>query len=118
MKVAERVKMSDINTVTISGRLGNDPDFKYFESGAKCVTISIGVNKWSKKQEKEVVTWHTAKAWGNKAEFIGEVAKKGVLVCIQGTLEKDVFKDEQTGKNIAKTYILINEVKITNKKES
>lgn len=109
--------MSDINTITLSGRLGGDPEFKYFESGAKTVTISIGVNKWSKKQNQEVVTWHTAKAWGNKAEFIGEVAKKGALVCIQGTLEKDVYQDE-TGKNVAKTYILINEVKITNKKDS
>lgn len=109
--------MADINTVTLSGRLGDAPQMKYFESGNKTVTISVGVNKWSKKQEKEVVTWHTAKAWGNKAEFIGEVAKKGALACLQGTLEKDVFKDEQTGKDIAKTYILINEIKISNKKE-
>lgn len=108
--------MADINTVTLSGRLGNAPDMTYFESGAKTVTISIGVNKWSKKQEKEVVTWHTARAWGNKAEFIGEVAKKGALVFIEGTLEKDVFKDE-SGRDIAKTYILINEIKISNKKE-
>ena len=48
--------MSDINTITLSGRLGGDPEFKYFESGAKTVTISIGVNKWSKKQNQEVVT--------------------------------------------------------------
>ena len=109
--------MGDINTITISGWLGDAPEFKYFESGAKTVTISIGVNKWSKKQEKEVVTRHTAKAWGNKAEFIGEVAKKGAMVCIQGSLEKDVYQDE-AGKNLSKTYILINEVKITNKKES
>lgn len=108
--------MADINTVTLSGRLGDAPQVRYFESGNKTVTISIGVNKWSKKQEKEVVTWHTARAWGSKAEFIGEVAKKGALVFIEGTLEKDVFKDE-SGRDIAKTYILINEIKVSNKKE-
>lgn len=45
--------MADINTVTLSGRLGDAPQMKYFESGNKTVTISIGVNKWSKNKKKK-----------------------------------------------------------------
>lgn len=104
--------MSDINNVFISGRLGADPVMRYFETGSKIVTISIGVNKWNKKAEKEVVTWHNCKAWGTKAEFIAETAKKGAMLFVSGTLEKDVYKDAN-GNNCATTYILINEVKIS-----
>ena len=42
--------MGDINTVCISGRLGDDPEVKYFESGSIKVSFSIGVNRYSSKK--------------------------------------------------------------------
>jgi len=108
--------MSDINTVCISGRLGEDPKLKYFESGALKADLSVGVNKYSAKQEKEVVTWHKVTAWGNKAKYISDVAKSGAFVVIQGTLEKDTYQDE-AGNNRASVYVLVDEIKIQNKKE-
>lgn len=68
--------MGDINTVCISGRLGDDPEVKYFESGSIKVSFSIGVNRYSSKKQAEEVTWHKVIAWGKRAEFIGDVAKK------------------------------------------
>ena len=108
--------MSDINTICISGRLGEDPTIKYFESGSIKTTLSIGVNRYNAKKQAEEVTWHKAVAWGKKAEFIAEVAKKGALVCVQGTLEKDTYEDTD-GNTRTNTYILVNEIKISNKRE-
>ena len=107
--------MSDINTICISGRLGEDPKVKYFESGSVKVDLSIGVNRYNAKKQAEEVTWHKAIAWGKKAEFIAEVAKTGALVCIQGSLQKDTYKDEN-GNNRASVYILIDEIKVNNKR--
>ena len=109
--------MGDINIVCISGRLGEDPKLKYFESGAVKVDISIGVNKYNAKKQAEEVTWYKAVAWSKKAEYIAQVAKCGALVCIQGSLQKDTYKDEQ-GNNRASVYILIDEIKISNKREA
>lgn len=107
--------MSDINTICISGRLGEDPAVKYFETGSIKTTLSIGVNRYNAKKQAEEVTWHKAVAWGKKAEFVAEVAKSGALVYIQGSLQKDTYKDEQ-GNNRASVYILIEEVKVNNKR--
>lgn len=107
--------MSDINTICISGRLGEDPKVKYFESGSVKVDLSIGVNRYNAKKKDEEVTWHKAIAWGKKAEFIAEVAKMGALVYIQGSLQKDTYQDEN-GNNRASVYILVEEIKVTNKR--
>lgn len=107
--------MSDINQIFLSGRLGQDPEMKYFESGAKNVKFSIGVNRWNKKQEQEIVTWFNCIAWGAKAEFIGEYIKKGNMVFISGCLQKEIWKDEQ-GNQKSNTYILIDEIKTQSKK--
>ena len=107
--------MSDINTICISGRLGEDPAVKYFETGSIKTTLSIGVNRYNAKKQAEEVTWHKAVAWGKKAEFVAEVAKSGALVYIQGSLQKDTYKDEQ-GNNRASVYILIEEIKVNNKR--
>lgn len=109
--------MSDINTITLSGRLGEEPKIKYFESGKVKVDLSVGVNRYNSKKQAEEVTWHKAVAWGNKAEFLSDVAKVGALVFIQGSLQKDVYEDDQGNKR-ANVYVLIEEVKVSNKKDN
>lgn len=42
--------MSDINNVFLTGRIGADPNMKYFESGSVKTSISVGVNRWNKKK--------------------------------------------------------------------
>ena len=108
--------MSDINTVTISGRIGADPIVKYFETGSVNCEISVAVNKYDSKEQKEKTTWHVCRAWGKKAEYIGEYAKSGCAVILTGSLEKDVYKDKE-GKTRANSYILIDRIKILTKKE-
>lgn len=103
--------MSDINTVTISGRLGNAPIIKYFETGSVTCELSVGVNKYNSKKQEEEVTWHICRAWGKKAEYISEYAKKGSVVLITGSLEKDVYEDKE-GKNRANSYVLIEQIKV------
>lgn len=108
--------MADINQVFLTGRLGQAPDMKYFESGSKRVVISVGVNRYSKREDKEIVTWFNCVAWGTKAEFIAEYLQKGDLVFVSGSLQKEVWKDEQ-GNQKSNTYILIEEIKSQSKKQ-
>lgn len=108
--------MSDINGVQLSGRIGTQPEIKYFESGAVKCKISIGVNRWSAKEKKEIVTWLDCQAWGKKAEFVAEYAHSGDMVFIFGSLQKDIYTDTD-GKKRAIIYVLIDEIKIMAKKQ-
>ncbi len=81
-----------MNTVVIVGRLGQDPEIKYFESGAVKATISVAVDRGFK--ENKVTDWFRVEAWARLAEIVGEYMKKGTLVSITGTLEVQRWTDQ------------------------
>ncbi|MCD8025170.1 MAG: single-stranded DNA-binding protein [Candidatus Gastranaerophilales bacterium] len=105
--------MADINSVFLSGNIGNPPEMKYFESGAVVVNFSVAVDEWRGNEKGTKTNWFDCRAWGKTAEFIGDYAKKGSLVMIGGSLTIDSFK-AQDGTNRNKTVILINDIKIAN----
>ena len=41
-----------INVVTLVGRVGGDPDMKYFESGTVKCRLNLSVNRRSRKYDK------------------------------------------------------------------
>lgn len=108
--------MSDINQIFLTGRLGQDPEVKYFESGTNNAKFSIGVNRWNKKAEKEIVSWIPCVAWGSLAEYVGEYIKKGDFVFISGSLQKETWQDSN-GIQKSNTYVLIEQIKTQSKKQ-
>lgn len=81
------------NSVVIVGRLGQDPEIKYFESGSVKARFSLAVDRTFSK-ENRVTDWFTIEVWGRKAEFVGEWVKKGSLVMVTGTLEVNRYTDQ------------------------
>ncbi len=78
-----------LNKVMLIGRLGADPELKYTPSGAAVLTISIATNTSWKDQEnkaQEKTEWHRVVAWRKLAETIGQYAKKGTRVYVEGKL--------------------------------
>lgn len=80
-----------INSVVLVGRVGQDPDMKYFESGKVKTTFSIAVNRWAKDGDK--TDWFNIELWDKSAEIAGEYVKKGKLVGIEGKLDISKWKD-------------------------
>ncbi len=81
------------NSVVIVGRLGQDPEIKYFESGTVKARFSVAVDR-SFSKENRVTDWFTVEVWGRKAEFVGEWIKKGALVSVTGQLEVSRYTDQ------------------------
>ncbi len=81
------------NSVVIVGRLGQDPEIKYFESGSVKARFSVAVDR-SFSKENKVTDWFTIEVWGRKAEFVGEWIKKGSLVSVTGQLEVNKYTDQ------------------------
>ena len=80
-----------INVVTLTGRLGADPASRNFDSGALKVSLSLAVDKYIKKGEKET-HWFDVEAWGKPAETLASYGKKGKLIGITGTLESETYE--------------------------
>lgn len=82
-----------INSVVIVGRLGQDPEIKYFESGSVKARFSIAVDRNFSKENK-ITDWFNIEVWGKQAEFVGEWVKKGSMVAVTGQLELSRWTDQ------------------------
>ena len=75
-----------MNTVTLVGRTGQDPEIKYYDSGKIRTTFSVAVNRWDASTKSEATDWWNLEVWDKQAEVAGEYIKKGRMVAIDGYL--------------------------------
>lgn len=83
-----------MNEVLLVGRVGQDAELKYFESGSCKATFSVATSRYDYKKKETVTDWHRVEVWGKSAEFVGEYFKKGKQVLIQGTLKKEEYTNK------------------------
>jgi single-strand DNA-binding protein len=82
-----------MNVVYLIGRVGQDPEIKYFESGTVKATFSVAVDRNFSKENRET-DWFRVEVWGRQAEFVGEWVKKGQLLAVTGQVEVQRWKDQ------------------------
>ena len=88
------MSVRDINQVTIVGRVGRDPELRYFETGNSLATFSIAVNRPTKNKETD---WFDIKLWGRQAEIAGEYVRKGSLIGVVGQVDFESWNDKNSG---------------------
>ena len=81
------------NSVIIVGRLGQDPEIKYFETGKVKATFSVAVDRNFSK-ENRITDWFNIEVWDRQAEFVGEWVKKGTLVSVMGQISVNRYTDQ------------------------
>jgi len=104
-----------INIAVIVGRVGQDPDIKYFESGKVKTTFSIATSHWNSQKKTEETDWHNIECWDKQAEFVGEYVKKGSLVSVDGYLKQSKWTSSN-GEEKERFSIDANQVRILSKK--
>ncbi len=102
------------NSVVIVGRLGQDPEIKYFESGSVKAKFSLAVDR-SFSRENKVTDWFSIEVWGRQAEFVNEWVKKGALISVSGQLEVNRYND-QAGNPKEWPFIRANDVRFVGSK--
>ncbi len=75
-----------MNSVVLVGRVGQDPEIKYFESGKSKTTFSIAVDRWNAKTKQREADWFNIQLGDKKAESAAEWIKKGSMVSIEGRI--------------------------------
>jgi single-strand DNA-binding protein len=92
-----------MNNLQILGRLTRDPELRYGQNGKALCQFSIAVNR-----NKDEADFFDCTAFEKTAETISNYVKKGQRILIDGRLQQDRWKDQQTGEDRSKVKILVN----------
>ncbi|NJL48086.1 MAG: single-stranded DNA-binding protein [Leptolyngbyaceae cyanobacterium SM2_5_2] len=99
-----------VNVVTLVGRVGADPDVKYFESGSVLCNLTLAVKRRSSRDDKP--DWFNLELWGKNAEVAANYVRKGSLIGISGALKLDQWQDRATGANRSKPVIRVDRLEL------
>ena len=105
--------MMGINSVTLVGRAGRDPEVKYFESGTVVANLTMAVNRRNKNDEPD---WFNLEIWGKQAQVAADYVKKGSLIGITGSFKLDSWKDRNTGESRNKPVVRVDRLELLGSK--
>tara|TARA_B100000700_G_scaffold41854_1_gene42801 strand:+ start:328 stop:717 length:390 start_codon:yes stop_codon:yes gene_type:complete len=103
-----------INSVTLVGRAGRDPEVRYFESGTVVANLTMAVNRRSKNDQPD---WFNLEIWGKQAQVAADYVKKGSLIGITGSFKLDNWKDRNTGEDKSKPVIRVDRLELLGSKK-
>ncbi len=109
-----------LNKVMLIGRLGQDPELKYTPAGTAVVQLSVATNTSYKDQEGKMIDqteWHRVVVWRKAAEVMGQYAKKGSLVYVEGRLGTRSWEDKDGNKRYT-TEVTANQIQFVGSKSS
>ncbi len=98
-----------VNSVTLVGRAGRDPEVRYFESGTVVANLTLAVNRRSKEDEPD---WFNLEIWGKQAQVAADYVKKGSLIGITGSFKLDTWKDRNTGETRNKPVVRVDRLEL------
>ena len=103
-----------INSVTLVGRAGRDPEVRYFESGSIVANFTLAVNRRSRNEEPD---WFNLEIWGKQAQVAADYVKKGSLIGITGSFKLDSWKDRNTGEDRIKPVVRVDRLELLGSKK-
>lgn len=88
------------NHITITGKIGQEPELKFTPGGLAILTFSVADSYG--KDDKRKTTWHNITAFGGLAENLSNSVAKGDTVIVVGRYEQDEYtkKDGTKGKSV------------------
>ncbi len=90
--------MASINTITIVGRLGRDPELKYTQAGKPVCNFSLAVDRRGKDAGAD---WFQVTAWDKLAELCNEHLRKGRQAAIRGRMQSRNYEAQDGSKRTA-----------------
>ncbi len=102
-----------LNSVTLVGRAGRDPEVRYFESGTVVANLTMAVNRRNRDDEPD---WFNLEIWGKQAQIAADYVKKGSLIGITGSFKLDSWKDRNTGEERNKPVVRVDRLELLGSK--
>jgi single-strand DNA-binding protein len=92
--------MSDIATVTMTGRTAAAPEMSYTPEGKAITNVNFASSYWTKEGDK--TSWVRLTFWNKQAEAVNEHVVKGQQLTVVGSLriENYTLKDGTKGTSV------------------
>ncbi len=103
-----------LNVVNLVGRVGGDPDVKYFESGKIKCRLTLAVDRRSKNSDQP--DWFNLEMWDKTAEVAANYVRKGSLIGVQGSLKIETWSDRATGQSRSTPIIKVDRLELLGSK--
>lgn len=101
-----------VNKVILVGRLGQDPELRYTQSGTAVCNFSMATSEqWTDKQgqKQERTEWHRVVVWGKLGELCNQYLAKGRQAYVEGKQVTKKWQD-QNGQDRYSTEVESNTV--------
>lgn len=110
----------NLNKVILGGRLTADPELKMTQSNVPVTSFTIAVNKRSRSGDdgQPQADFIDCVAWRERAEFITRYFHRGSSICIEGSLQKRTWTDQQGQKRYTVEVVVDNTHFVDSRAES
>lgn len=101
--------------ITLSGRLGADPELRFSPAGMAIVKLSIVTARRVKNDQTQEwtdtdVTWWDCTGFKNLAEHVADSLTKGMAVIATGRAVQENWEDRQTGQKRSKIAVKLDAI--------
>lgn len=103
-----------LNSVTLVGRVGNEPETRHFDNGNSVATFRLAVRRPTKDN---ITDWFDVKVWGKQADTVAQYVNKGHLIGIVGAMQEEKW-ETQSGDKRSKVIVAAHSVRLMNQKEN
>ena len=105
-----------INRVNITGNLTRDPELRSTAGGMAVLGFGVAVNDRRKNQQtgqwEDYANFVDCTMFGNRAEALSRILRKGMKVAIEGKLRYSSWEDKNGGGRRSKIEIIPDEVEL------
>ena len=104
----------NINRVVVSGNLTRDPELRVTPGGTQVLGFGVAVNDRRRNQQtgewEDYPNFIDCTMFGNRAEALSRILRKGMKVAIEGKLRYSSWEDKNGGGRRSKVEIIPDEV--------
>jgi len=103
-------------TLTTAGNLTRDPEFSTVGSGKSLAKFSLAIERSWRTADGEwdkAVSYLDVVCWGNLADDVANLLKKGTRIVVSGRLDQQTWDDKETGAKRSRLELTADEVAIS-----
>ncbi len=102
-------------SINILGRLGKDPEVKFFDSGNCVAKFSLGDIAG---RRDDPTNWFECEIWGKRAQLLGDTVSKGQRLMVSGNIKTEAWVDQTSGKNRSKQIVNVSDFQYIEKADT
>lgn len=102
-----------MNSITLIGRAGRDPEVRYFEDGKMVANFTLAVNSYKRDDEPD---WFTLEIWGKQAQVAADYVRKGSQIAVIGSVKLETWTDRSTGAERSKIKVRVDRLELLGSK--